>query len=444
MDAATKSRLARWQGVTVVTLLVGYSGYYLCRTNLSVAVPLLVKESGSTGVTQEAVGAIMSIGVLLYAIGKTVNGLLTDFLDGRRIFLFGMIASVVCTFAFGLGTGIGVLGVAWALNRFVQSMGWPALASVAARWFPASRQAMVMGVLSMSYLVGDAAARLLLGGFVELGVGWRGLFYLSGTIFAVLAAGAWCTLRASPADAGLPEPEETPGQVHAPVGEQRHNQWAMLRLLLSREQLWQVCLINFGLTLIRETFNAWTPTYLVSVVGLQVGGAAIGSIVFPLTGGVAACAGGWLSDRCGGHRGRVMLPSLILMVLVLIVLAVVPLRGRPVEALVLLGGVAMFMTIPYSFCSGVLPIDLGGKRASATATGVIDTVGYLGAAFSGWGIAAIASRYGWPVAFGVLAGTGIAVAAAVGIYMLTPLAPAVLTVSSSPRSSRQRRRKQRV
>jgi OPA family glycerol-3-phosphate transporter-like MFS transporter len=443
MDAATKSRLARWQGVTVATLLIGYSGYYLCRSNLSVAAPMLVKESGSHGVTQEALGAIMSIGVLLYACGKLFNGLLTDFLDGRRVFLFGMIASVVCTFLFGLGTGVVVLGAAWAANRFVQSMGWPALASIAARWFPASRQAVVMGVLSMSYLIGDAASRLLLGGFVKLGVGWRGLFYLSGAILAVLAAGSWYTLRAAPADAGLTEPDGGPSPTAMSADEAPHNPWAMLGSLLGREQLWQVCLINFGLTLIRETFNGWTPTYLVNVVGMNVGDAAIGSLVFPLTGGLAACAGGWLSERCGSRHGRVMLPSLILMVIALGVLSFLPLRGRHVEALVLLGTVAMFMTIPYSFCSGVLAIDLGGKRASATATGVVDTAGYLGGAFSGWGIAAVASRSGWPMAFGVLAGTGLATAAVVGIYMVTAAVP-VRTAFASPTPPGNRSRKHRV
>jgi OPA family glycerol-3-phosphate transporter-like MFS transporter len=217
----------------------------------------------------------------------------------------------------------------------------------------------------------------------------------------------------------------------------------MLGFLLRREQLWQVCLINFGLTLIRETFNGWTPTYLVQAVGMSVGDAAIGSLVFPLTGGLAACAGGWLSERCGNRHGRVMLPSLILMVIALAVLSLLPLRGRHVEALVVLATVALFMTIPYSFCSGVLAIDLGGKRASATATGLVDTAGYLGGALSGWGIAAVASRAGWPMAFSVLAGTGLATAAVVGIYMLTAI-PRVDNVIASSSSAPDRRRKQRV
>src|SRR5664279_5364162 len=39
-----QSHLFRWQAITFITLWVGYAGYYVCRSNLSVAGPLLQKE----------------------------------------------------------------------------------------------------------------------------------------------------------------------------------------------------------------------------------------------------------------------------------------------------------------------------------------------------------------------------------------------------------------
>lgn len=38
------SHLFRWQVITFVTLWLGYAGYYVCRSNLSVAGPLLQAE----------------------------------------------------------------------------------------------------------------------------------------------------------------------------------------------------------------------------------------------------------------------------------------------------------------------------------------------------------------------------------------------------------------
>ncbi|RZJ87337.1 MAG: hypothetical protein EOO60_12315, partial [Hymenobacter sp.] len=66
--------LQRWQFRTAVSLFVGYSAYYLCRSNLAVAAPLLMREFGSRGLNKEVLGQIVSLGVLCYAAGKVVNG----------------------------------------------------------------------------------------------------------------------------------------------------------------------------------------------------------------------------------------------------------------------------------------------------------------------------------------------------------------------------------
>ena len=60
-----------WQWITVLLLFTGYAGYYFCRSDLSVAMPLLIDELHRRGLSQsEAVihiGAISAWGVLAYA-----------------------------------------------------------------------------------------------------------------------------------------------------------------------------------------------------------------------------------------------------------------------------------------------------------------------------------------------------------------------------------------
>src|SRR5476651_2689068 len=92
---------ALWQGCTIALIAVGYAGYYLCRSDLSVALPLLIREMSSRGVSPDAakvqLGTIASLGVLAYAIGKFPSGWLADFLGGKRNFLFGMAGSILFT-----------------------------------------------------------------------------------------------------------------------------------------------------------------------------------------------------------------------------------------------------------------------------------------------------------------------------------------------------------
>jgi phosphonate degradation associated HDIG domain protein len=119
-----------------------------------------------------------------------------------------------------------------------------------------------------------------------------------------------------------------------------------------------------------------------------------------------------------GKYGRVAFPFLLLLIVSLLVLSAARPTGHPVLALVLISAVSFFLMAPYSFCSGVIALSLGGKRGSSTAAGLIDGAGYLGGALSGWGIGSVAQRYGWSVAFVVLAGAAALTALATAVYWM--------------------------
>ncbi len=119
----------------MISLFVGYSGYYICRSNLSIATPLIIQEFGAEGINKEVIGQIASLGVMFYAIGKVINGVLGDFIGGKKIFILGMIGSVLATVFFSLSSGLLLFFSAWALNRLVQSMGWGGLVKISTNWF---------------------------------------------------------------------------------------------------------------------------------------------------------------------------------------------------------------------------------------------------------------------------------------------------------------------
>lgn len=399
-------RLFRWQGITLATLFVGYSGYYVCRSNLSVVAPLMVDDPALGGITKTDIGQIASLGVFLYALGKVSNGVLTDFVGGRALFLGGMFASIACTILFGLAGGVIAFALIWAVNRYVQSMGWGALVKIAGHWFPHGWHSTVLGALSMSYLLGDAVARVYLGAYIQAGFSWRHIFSVSAVTLGLIAVAGLFTLKSSPRDIGEQEPAANPANLFGTGGDkgQPPSLGALLWPLLSSMTFWLVCVLNVGLTLIRETLTFWMPTYLHEVAGLDSGAAAQASMLFPLVGGASALLAGLIADRLQGRHGRVMVPTLGALAGALWLLGDSAVPGQPAVALTLVSLVACFLLPPYSFCSGVIPLALGGKQGSSTAAGLIDSAGYLGAVFSGVGVGWIAQKYGWSPVFHLLAG----------------------------------------
>ena len=406
----------RWQWITAGSLFTGYAAYYICRSNLSVATPLLLAEYADRGLTKEGMGLIASAGVATYALGKVVNGLLADRIGGRPLFLFGLFASIVCTIIFALSgnlwtiAGVGVFAAVWAANRLFQSTGWVALVNIASRWFPVSRHATVMAFLSCSFLAGDAATRAYLGGVIRLGetqpdlsflTDWRAVFLIAAATSMLIGLGLTRLLKPTPAHVGLAEPSANPTNIYGDTSQSntRIPFTQLLRPLMRSPIFWTVCLTNFSLTLIRETFNFWTPTFLAEEALLSPGQAAAASLSFPLVGAASAMIAGVLSDRLGGRHGRVMVPSVCGLIISLGLLGTINLSGRPLMAISLVCMVSFFLLGPYSYLSGVMALDIGGKHASGTVSGLSDAAGYGGAILSGYTIGILAERFGWNTAF---------------------------------------------
>ena len=420
-----RSRLIYWQTLTVTLMFVGYAGYYLCRSDLSVALPLIIDDLASRGISRDVatirLGTIASLGVLGYAIGKFLSGGIADFLGGRRNFLAGMGGSVVFTLLFALGGGFPLFTLSWIGNRLVQSMGWVGMVKVSSKWFPYSAYGTVMGIISLSYLFGDAASRQFMAWLIGHGVGWRGVFYAAaGTLFALFALN-FVLLKETPRQIGEPEPAANPTNLFASEGEAPSpaSLRGLLKGFLNSRVFWLICLLSLGVTLLRETFNLWTPTYFIQVAGLSAADAAQKSALFPLFGGVSVLLAGYLSDKLGaGGRAAIIFCGLVLTGGALAVLSFVDAKVARHWSVPLVALVAFLMIGPYSYLTGALALDFGGKQGSATAAGLIDGVGYLGGVLAGDSMARLSIAYGWRGAFAALTGVAWLSSVAALIYWI--------------------------
>ena len=221
-------RLKFWQGLTVGLMVLGYAGYYLCRSNLAVMLLSIAEElttrglATSVAVAKERLGWAVSLGTVGYAVGKFAAGSLVDLLGGRRNYLIGMAGAVACTILFALGGSIPIFTFVWFMNRLIQSLGWPGMIKITSRWFSYASYGTVMGVISLSFLFGDALARAFMGRLIEAGFGWRGVFGVTAGVLGALWILNFALIRESPGELGLPEPETNPDNLFGELGQDPH------------------------------------------------------------------------------------------------------------------------------------------------------------------------------------------------------------------------------
>ncbi len=140
--------------IFAVTWLV-YGGFYLCRKNLSIAMPLLSQDKGFT---KDNFAMVLFFYGLFYALGQFYNGFLSDKFGPRLIVGIGLFVSILANIFMGFGTALLVFGLWWCINGIGQSTGWSGTVKNMAPWFRRNERGVVMSWWATCYVIGAIVA----------------------------------------------------------------------------------------------------------------------------------------------------------------------------------------------------------------------------------------------------------------------------------------------
>jgi sugar phosphate permease len=378
-----------------------YAGFYFCRKNLSIVLPAL---QGATGLRGIELANIVFGYTLFYVIGQFGCGVLSDRVGAKRVVGAGLLLAIGCNLLMSVHASFLWLLIFACLNGAGQSTGWSGLVKTMAIWFNGANRGVVMAWWGTNYVLGGFIATVFATWAVtehlllpELG--WRRGFLFPALVLMVITTVFLWGLDGRSSNAAVgPEPSDG----IEPIEAYRSN-WKSLVELLHSRSLWAVSISYFFLELCRYALMFWLPMYMVDHMryNLQVSGYM--SSLYELVGISGAVIAGYVSDHfMQSRRGPVsalMLYGLGAILLCQPVLSHYGLVGTAV--VVSLAGV--FSYGPDTLLSGACAQDIGGTKDAATATGLVEGIGHLGALFSPYVVVYISGRYGWDRLFLVFA-----------------------------------------
>jgi sugar phosphate permease len=403
-----------WQIRTFITIWITYGTFYLCRANISFALPGLSAEFGYSKTMLGLLGTALFI---MYSLGQFVNGQLGDKFGARKLVFTGMIVSALLNIVFSFSTAFAFMLIVWGLNGYFQSMGWSPQVKTMANWFTVAQRGKWMGLMGSCYQIGNAYTWLFVS-FLAANYGWRTVFWVPSIVFLISSIHFFIRLRNAPEEIGLPPieqlrkiaageavssagaGEETAGAPAASAKQDAHMGFAYtIKLCVTSPRIWAVSAAFLCLDIIRYGFFYWAPVYLIEAQGASISSAGLKVAVLPLAGSAGAIVTGWATGKFFQNRRAPVIAICLFGLAFFSWLFYTAPPGAWIWSLFCLAVIGFCTYGPHVLMVGHAAQDFAGRKAAASAAGFIDGWGYVGAAmtgvFTGW----LVESYGWGAGF---------------------------------------------
>ena len=348
----------------------------ICRTDLSACMVDLLPD---LGLTKDAMGLAITAGYIAYAAGMSINSLLTDHTNPRLMICAAMFCCAATHLGIRLLPYLPVMIVLWCINGYAQSAVWPSIVRLTADNLPAERQEGALRIISLFQHAGSLSCFLIVPAELALG-GWR-------TAMSVTAA-ACLTL-------GLVWPLMRDLRTASQTAQTQNNHAARLNWQFFRKgKLLYFMSIACLTGMIRDGLTSWAPVYFSEEFSLNATLSLILSAVLPAAKILALAVHPAVQKKVSKTRTQLIVFYAGCAAAAGIVL-LANLAGWTLAAAGFMAVMLCLMVCTDLSFTISIPIQFGVVGRSATVSGILDCMLYLGAAISSYLFAFLAQRGGW-------------------------------------------------
>ncbi len=405
-----------------------YSFLYMGRYNLNVA-----KNAFGSLMSNKDFGIIFGVGTAVYALSFLVNGPLVDRIGGKRGILVSALGSAGANLLLGVMTYfvtalhvrmniVLVFSAIYALNMYFQSYGAVSIIKVKAYWFHVRERGVFGAIFGTLISFGIYFAFDWGQGIADLaaaapGAGWlhlwaRRIFAPRGgavdatwAVFFVPAAILlfWTVLdvwliKDTPQEAGFGEFDTC--DASSGLMNINFTAWELLKKVFTSPLMLMLAAVNLTSGIYRNGVTQW---YFIFAAEVKQPGAefflAHWGFLVCVFGIVGGFSGGLISDKIFQSRRGPPAAMLSLLVVVLTLVMAAAISSSPF----LIGAAGLLIVMAAvgvtSLMAATAATDFGGRKATATSSGIVDGAAYLGSAIQSFSLGYITtwSWHWWPL-----------------------------------------------
>lgn len=397
--ASTRSGLKnlRWWIAGLLALATALN--YLDRQSFPVVVGEIRKE---IPLDDNQYARLTSLFLLAYAIMYAGGGRIMDWLGTRVGYAIMIVWWSAANFMLGTVNSVFGLGLFRFLLGLGEGGGFPGSGKAVAEWFPTKERSLAFGIFNAGSSVGAVIAPPLMA-FIVLRLGWRWVFFITGSLGFVWAI-IWLKLYQPPERNRFITPEERDYisrsmETRGPAAERI----AWLRLF-SYPQVWGLMGAKFLTDSAWYFYIFWLPKYLVDVRNLNIKEIGYFAWIPFAFSGLGSLGGGWFSSFLISRGTSLDLARKIALGISACLMPVsLLIAASPLSFAIIFFSTAMFGHQFWSSNVQTLPADIFPARVVGSVEGLLGCAGSFGGMLFGLLVGKLIAPYGYAPAF-VMAG----------------------------------------
>ena len=407
-----------------------YAFLYMGRYNLNVS-----KNALGSLMTKEEFGIIFAAGTITYALSFLVNGPLVDKIGGKKGIIIAAVGSSIANILLGVLTYFVVTGqlqmkmvvafsILYSINMYFQSYGAVSIIKVKAYWFHVRERGVfgaIFGTL-ISFGVyfafdwGQAIVDMvktnatgtetwlssLIKSTFALKTGsvdpiWA-VFFIPAIILIFWAVMDTLMIKDSPEEANFPHfdtHDASSGQMHIDF-----TAMELLKRVFSSPIMLTIAFIELTSGVLRNGIMQW---YFIFAKEVKQPGAEFflenWGLLLCIFGIIGGFMGGMISDKYFHSRRSPPVVFLSAFMFIMAMLMAIFLTSSPI----IVGSAAVLISMAvigvHSLMSGTAAADFGGRKATATSSGIVDGFVYLGTGIQSFSLGFLTSWnwQWWPI-----------------------------------------------
>jgi OPA family glycerol-3-phosphate transporter-like MFS transporter len=403
-------------------LPLGMTYAFLCMGRYNI---IVAKSALGALMSKEDLGIIFGAGTGVYALSFLVNGPLIDKkIGGKNGIMVAALGASLANIALGILTWlitvkhlkvnlVAAFSLIYAVNMYFQSYGAMSIIKVKAYWFHV-RERGVFGAIFGTFISSgvyfafdwggaivsmtkadapDNFLKRIFSSSLPVDATWAVFFIPAIILIFWLLMDLWL-IKDTPEECGFPHLDTcdaSSGQMHV-----EFSVLDLLKKIFASPLMLMIACVELTSGIFRYCALTWYPSFSheVKQPGAEFFAAHWGwfTCVFGIVGGFA---GGIVSDRIFQSRRGPPAALLCGLVLILAIVMAVFLFSSPQ----IVGWSAVMIVMASigitSLMSGTAATDFGGRKATATCSGIVDGFAYVGSSLQSFSLGYIITRGGW-------------------------------------------------